>query len=318
MAVWLAHDTYSDGSEDRPGENLISATSLLRSTRQIVLGARLEPGDNPIDVSDLIASRFGNAVHDSVEFAWKNGYRDAMTKLGYPKRMIEKIIINPEDHELEDGMIPVYLEQRAFRKIKVDGREFTISGKFDKIINGELNDIKTTSVYAAINGTKDEDYRLQMSLYRWINPEKVTSELFRIQHIFTDWQRFQTNINKDYPRHRVQEYTGELLPLAQTETWIRDKIREILVNQELPEPEIKPCSDQELWMSDSVWKYYSDPERAKSGGRSTRNFTDYPSAATHQSRAGKGVIIEVPGKPRACSFCPVFTICSQKDQYEHE
>lgn len=316
MAVWLAHEEYTDGSDEFAGKNVISATSLLKPTRQIVLAPRVPLRERITDLSDLIAARFGHAVHDSVEQAWTRGYPMAMKRLGYPQKMIDKVRINPET--VEDGDIPVYLEQRFFREIEVDGVEVVISGKFDQIIDGELNDTKTTSVYAYINRSKEEDYVLQGSIYRWINPDKVTSDMMQIQHVFTDWQRSQARINKDYPPDKLVEFPVELLSLRETENWIRSKIRNVIANQDLPEPEVVHCNAKELWMSDPTYKYYSDPAKAAAGGRSTRNFPDYPSAAAHHSKMGKGVIITVPSKPRACGYCPAFSVCSQKDRYEHD
>lgn len=53
-----------------------------------------------LDVTDLIPSRLGTAIHDSIEAAWKKGYAKAMLRLGYPKKLIARIRINPSDAEL--------------------------------------------------------------------------------------------------------------------------------------------------------------------------------------------------------------------------
>lgn len=318
VAVWLAHDEYTSGSSEHAGKNLISATSLLKPTRQLVLGARLEPEENVIDVTSLISSRFGNAIHDSIEHAWLNGYQEAMTKLGYPKKVIDRVRINPPEGSLKEGDIPVYLEQRYYRSVWVDGVEIVISGKFDQIINGEVNDTKTTSVYTYLNNTKVDDYQLQGSIYRWINPDKVTSDIMKIQHVFTDWQRSMSKSNPKYPAHRLVEFSVNLLSLEETERWIKAKIREIRDNQALPEPEIIHCTDAELWKSDPVYKYYSDPKKAEEGGRSTRNFDNLVEAQSYRNQQGKGVVVTVPGKVKACGYCSAFPICTQKDAYDHD
>lgn len=316
MAVWLAHDEYANGKEDFPDQNVISATALMKPTRPIVLESRLDPTETIPDVADMVASKFGTAIHDSVENAWKTGYELALRRLGYPAGMIKKIKINPET--VEPGDIPVYLEQRGFRSIKVGSVEVLISGKFDQIVNGELNDIKTTSAYTYTNGTKEDDYRLQGSIYRWLNPEKVTSDFIRIQHVFTDWQRMQARTNPNYPQSRLVEKRIQLMSLEETENWIRSKIADITKNQMLEEHELPFCTDDELWKTDPVWKYYSDPAKAAEGGRATKNFPNKPSAYFHLSeKKGKGVIVEVPGQVKACGYCPVFDICTQKDQYNH-
>lgn len=319
MAVWLAHDEYTNGQEMFPGENVISATSLLKPTRQIVLAPRVPSSERVEDVSDRIASRFGHAIHDSIERAWEKGYKPAMERLGYPAKMIEKVRINPSQAELDaGGIIPVFLEQRSHRRIKVDGVEVVITGQFDQIINGELNDTKTTSVYAYINRSKEEDYRIQGSVYRWLNPTLITSDIMHIQHVFTDWQRAQSKINPSYPASRLVEFKVELLDLPTTEKWIAAKIREILANQDLPEDQIIRCTDKELWKTDPQYKYYSDPKKAAEGGRSTKNFPNYPAAASYCSKQGKGVVVTVPGQVKACSYCPAFPVCTQKDEYEIE
>ena len=312
MAVWLAHDEYDAGQEAHPDKDVISVTGLLKPTRQIILANRIPASDRLVDVSDLIASRFGHAVHDSIEHAWRSGYQTALKRLNYPQKMIDKIRINPEDHELSEDIIPVYLEQRFFREL--DG--IVISGKFDQIIAGELNDTKTTSVYTYLNRTKTDDYQIQGSIYRWINPEKVTSDVMLIQHVFTDWQSSQARINPDYPQSKIQEVKIQLLSLQETENWIRAKIREIMVNQNLPEPELIRCTDKELWKSDPVYKYYSDPKKAQEGGRATKNFPNYPAAAVHLKNQGKGVIVTIPGQVKACGYCPAAEICTQRLEYE--
>lgn len=318
MAVWLAHDEYTNGQDLFPGENVISATSLLKPTRQIVLAPRVPAADRVEDVSDNIPSSFGRAIHDSIEKAWVVGYKKAMRRLGYPPKMIEKIRINPTPQECKEDIISVYLEQRSHRRIKVDGVEVVITGQFDQIINGELNDTKTTSVYAYINRSKAEDYKIQGSIYRWLNPSLITSDVMHIQHVFTDWQRSQARINPDYPANRLHEFRTELLDLKTTEKVIITKIREIIANQDLPEDQIIRCTDKELWKTDPQFKYYSDPAKAAEGGRSTKNFPNYPAAASHCSKQGKGVVVTVPGQVKACGYCPAFPVCTQKDEYEIE
>ena len=314
MAVWLAHDDYSDGAENHPGKDVISATSLLKPIRQLVLGSRIPAQDREVDIKDLVSSTFGTAVHDSIEHAWKKGYVSAMRKLGYPEKMISRVRINPETVEPDD--LPVYLEQRFYRE--VPGTNVIVSGKFDQIINGEVNDTKTTSVYTYINRTKEEDYRLQGSIYRWINPEKITSDLMRIQHVFTDWQSSQAKINPDYPQNKLVEFTVSLMSLEETEAWIKTRIRQISAAQDLPQEQLVRCSDKELWKSDPVYKYYSNPETAKEGGRATKNFPNYPAAASHLSKQGKGTVVTVPGQVKACNYCAAKPICTQAREYYPE
>lgn len=317
MAVWLADETYSSGQDQFPDKDLISATTLLKPTRRLVLENRLPILEHQVDTTDLIQSKVGTAIHSAVEQVWQDEERRAraMRRLGQPERMIAATRVNPTEAELsQGGIFPVYLEQRFFREIN----NVVISGQYDLIIGGELNDIKKTSVYTWINRSKDEDYQLQGSIYRWINPEKITSDVMRIQHYFSDWQRSMSRTVKNYPAHPILEHHVELLSLAETEAIIVRKIDEILANQHLPEADLIRCSPDDLWMSPPKFKYYADSRTLAEGGRSTKNFDTFPEAAQHQSSKGKGVVVEVPSAPKACGYCPAFDICSQKNEYTHE
>ena len=318
MAVWLAHDEYTNGAEEFQDDDVMSVTSLIKPTRQIVLGPRVPITEQKTDVMDLFGVRHGHALHNDIENAWTDGYSVAMQRLGYPQKVIDKVRINPADEDLSDEIIPVYLEQRRFRKIKVDGYEIILSGKFDQIIDGELNDTKKTTVYTHINGTKVEDYRIQGSMYRWLNMDQVTSDTMKIQHIFSDWKKGESMRTKGYPPTPVHEFSVDLWSESETETWIKNKIREVIANQGLDDEDMIRCSDKDLWRSDPKYKYYADAAKASLGGRSTRNFTDYAAAALHCSTEGKGVVVTIPGQVKACGYCKAKPICLQTLEYETE
>lgn len=308
LAVWLSHDSY----DFIGGKNRISATSLLKPTRQFVLSARVPMSERNYDVSDFIASRMGHAFHDSIEMAWIHGHREALKKLGISEKVIDRIKINPDPKSLSPSDIPIYLEQRVEREIE----GFTVSGKFDMVIEGQIFDIKSTSVYSVIMGSKEEDYIKQASIYRWLSPDLITSDQIHIQHIFTDWSRSASRQQANYPPSRLMNNTYDLIPLDQTEAFIRAKIKEIKDNWDKTEADIPFCTDKELWRSDPVYKYYSNPD--KTDGRATKNFDNLSDANKYRAEKGKGVVLTVPGKVKACSYCPAFDICSQKDLYDHD
>ena len=156
MAVFLANDSYD--YDDRT--NVISVTSLMKSVRQIVLGSRIKPSDNPIDISSLLASRLGTAIHDAIESAWVNNYKNSLAALGYPQKVIDRVQINPEPSELTNGSLPVYLEKRSEKQIG----KWIVSGKFDMIFNGMVQDVKSTGTFTFTNKSNDLKYILQLSL----------------------------------------------------------------------------------------------------------------------------------------------------------
>lgn len=317
LAVWVVHDDYDFISQ----ENTISATTLMKPLRQIILPSRIAPGGKlGVDVEELIQSALGNAIHAAIQRAWEHGnHRRALRLLGYSDSVIERVLVNPTPEQLAavKDPIPVYVEQRATKTIMVDGVEFTISGKFDMVPNGRITDTKATSVYSWILDRKDDDYRLQMSFYRWLNPDKVTEDHGRINFVFTDWSKLDAKKRKDYPK-RLDTKNVLLLSMAETEEWIRSKIKQILRYRNSPESELPECTDEELWMGSPTYKYYSKPETALVGGKSTKNFDTQAEAEQHLREKGKGVVKTVKGTPRRCGYCSAFPVCSQKDQYDHD
>jgi hypothetical protein len=308
LAVWLLHDEY----DYQNMKNYISATSLLKPIRQIILPSRVNSQDRQIDVTVFIARSLGHSIHDSIERAWVKGYERSLKLLGYPDGIIKRVRVNPTDEErkADPNIIPVFLEQRAFREFM----GFTIGGKFDLVTDGIVQDAKSTSAFTWVYDGKDDDYRLQMSLYRWIDAvqpmPKITEDFGRVNFIFTDWQKSSARTNPKYPQHRVAHKDIPLLSLKETEQWIRHKLSLVETHKQSPESEIPECTDSELWRSDPAYKYYSDP--AKTSGRSTKNFDNMADARAFQSeKSGKGVIITVPGEAKRCAYCDAAPVCSQ-------
>lgn len=312
LAVWLLHDEYDYIDK----ENYISVTGLMKPLKQTILTSRIPRAQRTEDVSDFVARTLGHAIHDSIEKAWHKGHARSMKLLGYPDRVIERIMINPTNEELRsrNDAIPVYMEQREFREVTVDGVTFIIGGKFDMVADGELYDNKSTSAYTWLFGTRDDDNQQQGSLYKWLNPTKITGDHIHINYIFTDWSRMQARSNPKYPQKRVEQKSIPLWSESETERWVVGRLRKFLAYKDLPEDQIPECNDKELWRSDPAFKYYADP--SKVSGRSTKNFTDKVEANDFMaSKGGKGIVITVPGEAKACNYCNAFDICRQKDGY---
>jgi len=306
LAVWLVNDDY----DYNPDENYISVTGLMRPLRQIILPSRVG-NKRDVDVTELAAKAMGNSLHDSIEKAWVKNYIRNLKKLGYSDEIIRRVYINPTDEELaaNPDAIPVYLEQRATRNLG----KWTIGGKFDMVAEGIVQDNKSTSAWTWVYGGRDGDHKLQGSLYKWLNPGKITEDFIRINYIFTDWSKASL-VNPKYPRHRVESKDIPLLDVTESEDWMTEKLSLVEKYMEAPEKEIPECTDEELWMSDPEYKYYADP--AKTAGRSTKNFDSLPEArAFMATKAGKGVIKTIPGEPKRCGYCDAFEACSQKDKY---
>ena len=304
MAVWLVHDDY----DFLPRERAISATALLKPTRQIILSGRVT-GESLEDLSGRISMRLGHAIHDSIEHAWKTGYKRSLSLLGLPDKVIDRFKINPKPEDLQPGDIPVYIEQRGYRKVG----DWTISGKLDMAVDGRLKDAKSTSVFSFIKGNKDENYRLQLSFYKWLHSDKITQDEGDIQFVFTDWQKSMVNTIPGYPPIRIVNHTVSLYSEEETETIIASKLEDLVRYQDASQDALPRCTDEELWRSEPVYKYYSDP--TKTDGRATKNFDSLIEANNHLAEKRKGVVKTVPGQVKACLYCRAFEICEQRKEF---
>lgn len=305
LAVWLAHDDYDYINE----ENYISATKLMKPLRHIILPSRIpkEQRENP-DVSEFIASAIGHSLHDSIEKAWHH-FDKNLAKLGYPSHIINRVRINPEPDTLRADDIPIYMEQRAIKSFM----GYRIGGKYDLVAEGQVQDYKSTSAFVWVMGTRDEEHILQGSLYRWLNPTIITDPTMVINYIFTDWSKAKVKQDPKYPPMRLMSKTLNLLPLDQTERWVKTKIELIQKHWNTPESELPRCTDEELWRSEPKFKYYADPTKT---ARSTKNFDDMASAKTYMSeKGGKGIIKIFPGEVKRCDYCEAYNVCTQKDEY---
>lgn len=301
LAVFLVSDNYDHDS------STISATALIKPLRQIILSNRVPTEEAIVDLIQMVPSRMGSAIHDAIERSWKDNYQIALDHLGYPKKVIEKIRINPKPEELQDGQIPIYLEQRAYKQVG----KFLISGKYDFIGDGRVEDFKSTSTYSATNNTNDEKYIWQGSIYRWLNPDIITKDEMAIQFIFTDWSKAKAMQDPKYPQQRIQQRILPLKSVQETDGFVRRKLSQIDEYWDKPEEEIPHCSDEDLWRSEPVFKYYKNPEKTS---RSTKNYDTRQEAYLRLAEDGNvGKVVEQPGTVTACKYCSAFSICSQKD-----
>ena len=306
MGVFLAHDEY-DYNDD---PYTISATTLLKPLRQIILAARIPKTESLVPLADQIASRMGTALHNGFENAWVNGYEKAMQAMGFPQRVIDKVAINPTDEFLlaNPDCLPFYMEQRLSKKIG----KWTVTGKFDFIGEGTVQDVKSTGTYTYTKQTNDKKYPLQGSIYRWLDPKKITEDVMLIHYIFTDWASMRAKQDPSYPQRRFHTQPYNLLSLSETEHFIRNKIALIEKYWDAEEEDIPDCDAEDLWRSEAVFKYYKNPAKTS---RSIKNFDNLQDALIRKSDDGNvGIIEEVPGRVMACHYCPAFDLCTQKDR----
>ncbi len=302
LAILFSHSDYDGPSKDDDPKT-ISATSILKPLRAIVIGLQNPNLYSEADLVDFIPSVFGSAVHAFAEQAWSKPetISAALDALSIGPETAKVIRINPTNQD--KNTIPIYVEKRTKKELT----GWTISGKFDVCINGKLSDYKTCSVWSAIFGSNDIDYRMQGSIYRWLNQDIVTEDEISIEKIFTDWSSSKARSDKQYPQLRAESKNYPLMSIQATEEWLTTKLQMIDRYLPLPQEEIPLCTEEDLWSSDPKWKYYKT-EVAK---RATKVYTSSSEAQARLSSEGTGEVIHFPGEVRRCTYCNVSDICTQ-------
>ena len=299
LAVWLANNEY----DFEPSEKSISVTTLMRSVRQTVLTSRLEASGlgNLEDISNLLASRMGTAIHNGVEKAWVENAQECLEAIGVPAKVRNKIVVNPS--EVSEGDLPVWLELRTSKEI--DG--WNILGCADMIMDGSVHDVKSTGTFAYLTGSMNNKYRLQLSMYAWLNPDKITEPMGYIQYIFKDWSKLEASFKSDYPQLPVLQQPIPLLSSMETETYIRNKIKDLNFYWNSPQEDIPLCSPEDLWASKPKYQYRVKADAKKA----SKNFDTMAEANTWAASKGKGFVTYKAGKAKACNYCAVRDTCNQ-------
>lgn len=210
----------NDFYDYRKDGNDFSATQLLKPVKEVVLTKR-HWEEIEVEAEDRLWSLFGSGIHAI----------------------------------LEKGNLSEQQEERL--TVNVDGTN--ISGKFDIIFDGELNDFKTTSAWKIKFGETDE-WKYQLSIYRWLYFKVYAKELpitGNIIAILRDWSR--TNLNKDlsgkYPKAPVIKIPLQLMTFDETEKFVKEKIINILQSIGKSEEELPKCSDDERWWNEKQQKF---------------------------------------------------------------
>ena len=280
---WLTFDQY----DYHPG--IYSATRLMKPTRMVVL-EKLHEDELECDITDVIASRYGTALHDSFE------------KVDIPDCV---------------------QEVRFFAEL--DGHK--LSGKPDilEVVNSafDLWDIKSTSVWTHIYGSRKDDYIKQCSIYRWIimngKPEKDLGEVpstvrrkGKIIYLFTDWSKSRARQGGDYPPTRVLVDDVEMMSTEEIEAYILGRLGAIHHYLDNPDQRLPPCTREELWQGDDKWAVMKEGRKSAMKVYDNQEDAETNVVVDLEGTAGKRYYVEHrPGKVNRCNYCNVNKWCGQ-------
>jgi hypothetical protein len=300
VGAWLAKDNYDHNPD------VVSVTAFIKPIRELILSQRVPKGSTQDpDIMDMLKSRIGTAIHESIERVWQDdNYVEPMKLLGLPQKVIDKITVNAE--LIKAGQVPMYSEHTMYKEI--DGYEFR--GTADFILNGQLQDFKTTSTYSYTSRLKDIKYALQGGIYRYLDPSVITQDHLEIIEIYLDWSAIKAKVSAQgtYPPYPIIVKKIPLTPILETGRFIKGRIKLIEDLYDAPQEELPLCTDDELWRKDPTYKYFKNPNNQ----RSTKNFSDYDEALAFKAAQGHvGEIRIEPSKATACKFCSAATVCTQ-------
>ena len=264
VVQWLKFDEY----DYEP--NTFSATTLLQPPKVYALKKQYYD-QIETDVSDVIASRYGTAIHDS----------------------IEKI-----------KLTNCLQEQRLRTKIA----DKVITGKFDIMKEVEkgvyrLIDVKSTSVWTFVFGSKEEDYIKQLSIYRFLghmNGYNVQEEA-EIFMIFTDWSAKKSRTDPEYPQTRIKIVKIRLWGIEKTREFITERVNLLSKTSEMKQEDMPECNEKDLWAMKPTYNLMRD----------NRTIATYKRKPTRILSDSSLKLVEVKGKVKRCKYCPASKFCDQ-------
>lgn len=300
FAIMLATDNY----DMVPAENKISVTTLMRSTRQVILAKRIEGSGGQLeDISNLVSSGIGTAIHGGMEKALLTP-QQALLDLGYPQKVVDRIKVNPTEVEPDD--LPLWTELRT-EKLH---NGLVVSGCADLIFQDRVQDLKTTGIFAWTSGSNFGKYQLQLSIYRWLNPDKVTDPTGLIHYFFRDWSKLEAGYKSNYPKQPMMTQEIPLLTLRDTEKYVTDKIDLLVQYADTPEVDLPQCSSEDLWQGLPKWQYFG----SRTAKKASKNFDTEHEALTWRNTKGKGEVRYKPSLAKACNYCTAKPKCSQAQE----
>lgn len=266
--------TYTKGKAN------LSVTELLGSPRITQLRAKYDD-QIETDVSDMIWSVFGSAVH----------------------------------HILEQGKDANHIvEQRIHAELE----GWRISGAVDlQIVHEdgiEINDYKTVGVWGVMN--EKIEWEQQLNCYAWLveKVKQIPVKKLGIVAIIRDWSRREAETRQGYPKAPVVVLDIPLWDMEGREAYIRDRIHahsDALFAAETGEA-LPRCTPAECWEKPTVYAVKKELSTRAKALYSTRKEADEA-----VEKLGKYYFVEKrPGERTRCAnFCPVSQWCDQYKEY---
>lgn len=290
-AIFAAyHSTLYSGNPPREGK--LSTTTIIGSVKQALMAIKYSSEETgPEDVSNLIASAKGTAMH--------NGLTAALQ--AYDSNYV--------------------CEKRIEREVE----DWKISGEFDVLTpDKQIKDFKFVSNYNIKKLIEDKQalqpewtledmytraptyfkYVAQLSIYRYLlnDPEvKMYGSIL-----------FSLNNGSDMGKYTIdQEVTFPLRPMEEVHEFLVDRVKQIKAH--IAAGTIPPCSDVERGYTPGEWKLSRVGSTGKEQtvrGSKCNSAAELSEFTRLNGRPGDKQII-IPAKYALCGYCKFKTVCDQ-------
>lgn len=290
-AIFAAyHSTLYSGNPPREGK--LSTTTIIGSVKQALMAIKYSSEEvGPEDVSNLIASAKGTAMH--------NGLTAALQ--AYDSNYV--------------------CEKRIEREVE----DWKISGEFDVLTpDKQIKDFKFVSNYNIKKLIEDKQalqpewtledmytkaptyfkYVAQLSIYRYLLNDQEVKMYGSIL--------FSLNNGSDMGKYTIdQEVTFPLRPMEEVHEFLVDRVKQIKAHIALGT--IPPCSDVERGYTPGEWKLSRVGSTGKEQtvrGSKCNSAAELSEFTRLNGRPGDKQII-IPPKYALCGYCKFKTVCDQ-------
>jgi hypothetical protein len=278
----LERPTYSKGKAH------LSVTQLIDSPQVVALKSKYQD-QIETDVSDMIWSLFGSAIHNILE------------------------------HGQDANHIT---EQRIYAEVE----GWNISGAIDlqiaKTGGISIKDYKTTSVWSVMNDKIEWEY--QLNCYAWLveKSKGIPVTDLGIVAILRDWKRKEAETKEGYPEAPVKEVPIVLWSMAEREEFIRKRIAlHSACDFALETDGILPnCTVEEMWEKPTTWAVIKEGNVRAKNVCSTEEDAVAILTQLKEDKPKDKYLIEVrEGERTRCEhFCQVNTWCNQYQTYKEK
>jgi hypothetical protein len=267
LVALLSRNYYSKGASQYSVTELMSPPKIRRLREQY-------DESMEIDVTKMIASQLGTFMHGKLEAKEVEGYHN---------------------------------EERIFTEI--DG--VVISGAIDlqQVVDGGvvIIDYKFVKAWSVKQGKSD--WETQLNIYKWLveSVKRVPVKGLQICAIIKDYAPY--DVSEGYPEAEAVMIDVPMWDAVKTEAYVRQRLdmhRHARMAHDFGE-ELQPCSDEERWMTETV--YATKKDGRKSAIRLFKTIEE----ATELAEKEKGYVETRKGEPKRCTgdFCGVSKWCSQ-------